>query len=88
MMLARAESNKGPMLLIGLSRRNIEKLIDGYPMEISRLKHGDAIPAGLTIGIIFGETEAEMHATLVKANAIGQKTTITKDQRLEDEEKS
>lgn len=85
MMIARANSKHGPMLLLGLSRKNIERLIEGHPIHISVKTHGPCVPPGITIGILFGETEADMHRMLEAADAIDQRTIITTDQRLNDE---
>ncbi len=78
MMIAQA----GDVILLGLSRVNIEKLMEGKPIRISAKSHGPMIPPGLTIGIMFGETEKDIHDELKKVGVITQETTVTRDPRL------
>jgi hypothetical protein len=61
------------VLLLGLSRRNTELLLDGQPIRVdTALKppHGLAIADGPVILIIAGETEEQM-ATDVQAALYG-----------------
>lgn len=83
MMIAATNSKLGEQhLLLGLSRHNINKLIEGKPILISRKSHGDAVPDGMTIAIMFGETEADMEKELRQHGMIGLKTEVNIDPKL------
>lgn len=74
MIVARAGSEKEPLLMLGLSRVNIERLQANEPMMITRKAHGDGIPEGWTIVIMFGETEQEMVKALSRKGMVGPET--------------
>ncbi len=54
----------GELILLGLSRMNIERLIAGQPIKFDGAEIG--LP-GLTVGILFGETEQAMEQSLIDA---------------------
>lgn len=62
------------LLVLGLSRQNIERLQQGQPIDISRESHGMVVPPHLRIMIFTGETEAEMAKQM--APLIGPDTVI------------
>jgi hypothetical protein len=83
MCIGRAEREGGEQILIlGLSQENIDRLSKGQPMHVSREKHGDGVPDGWEILILYGKTEADIHRQLAEAGAIGEETQIFKDPRL------
>jgi hypothetical protein len=58
------KARSGDRFVFGLSAKNIEKLMDGQPIEIN-LK--DLGCSNGTIFIFYGETEAKMKAALEEA---------------------
>lgn len=64
------------VLVLGLSRANINQLTAGRPVRVRRATHGQAVPAGLTVGIIFGETERALYDQLRAKGFIGAETLI------------
>lgn len=83
MIIARGTSPSGESLTLGLSHRNIEKLLEGKPILLRRSTHGDGVPEGWEIVIFCGETEDTMAATLKSIGAIGPDTTINRDPKLD-----
>lgn len=69
-------------LMLGLSRENITRLIAGQPIVVKKATHGDGVPAGWEIVILFGETELEMKQSLEKVGLIKPDTKVTVDPRL------
>ena len=63
-----------PSLGLGLSRENVNRLIDGKPIVV----HGaDVGIAGVNVVFIFfGETEAEMRRELIDLGAIDTDTIV------------
>jgi hypothetical protein len=51
------------LLLLGLSRSNIDKLIAGYPIRLRKDTH-EGIPENWDLVILFGETEADLACLL------------------------
>jgi hypothetical protein len=82
MVIARATADKDELLLLGLSRENVRRLTDGQPMHLKRETHGDGIPEGWEIVIVFGETEQALVAEFRRAEMISPETKIHKDPRL------
>jgi hypothetical protein len=81
MMIARAVGPDGEFLLLGLSRSNIQRLMAGEEILISDKTH-QGVPEGMTIGIIFGETELHMKAKLEHEGIVGPETQVYVDPRL------
>jgi hypothetical protein len=48
------------ILLLGLTQENVESLLAGRPIAVSRSTHGDGVPAGLDVGIFFGATKDDL----------------------------
>lgn len=84
MIFARATSNDGKVkvFLLGLSRGNIDRLIAGRPILMTRDSHGDGIPEGWAISLLFGETEADIVEELKKANLLSPETVVRQEPRL------
>jgi len=61
MIVAYGKSDDGERLLVvGLTRENIVELQKGHPIRVNRGVHGDAVPQGLTIGIVYGDNKADL----------------------------
>ncbi len=58
------------VVILGLSRANVEKLTAGQPIRVCRQTHGEAIPAGWEIVILFGETEQSLFDDLKDIGAL------------------
>jgi hypothetical protein len=65
MVIVGTEEDGEQFLLLGLSENNLEQLRRGQPIRIRRETHGAAIPRGLVIAIMWGETEREIAIDLV-----------------------
>lgn len=65
------------LLLLGVTRRNIEELIKGHPIRLTTDTHGAGVPLGWTIVIVFGETETSIAADLKRAGGIGPDTKVS-----------
>ncbi len=71
MLTARGTGPDGnQVIILGLSRANIEKLTAGKPIRVCRKTHGEAIPAGWEIVILFGETEQALFDDLKDIGAL------------------
>ena len=79
MLIARgATAAGGELVLLGLSRNNIENLMKGRPIYISETSHGkNAIPKGMQVCIVFGETELALKDELQEL--IGPETEVNID---------
>jgi hypothetical protein len=82
MIIARGSSNGGELLILGLSHGNINRLLAGQPMRMTRQTHGDGVPDGWTIVIMAGESEQALEQVLRQAGALGPQTTIIVDPRM------
>lgn len=76
MIIARSIKDDGELLLLGITRRNVEELMKGHPIRVTTETHGAGVPLGWTIAIVFGETEASIAADLRKAGAVGDSTNV------------
>ena len=72
--------NKGPVLLLGLTKPNIKKLMRGKP--ILRDLHFAGVPYHLTI--VYGEDEMEIHRQLRVAGLVTKETDIKEGPPSED----
>lgn len=63
-LMIKAVINTGgkPLLLLGLSRMNIEKLTEGLPIKIE----GSEVGMEVDIALVYGETEDQIRRDLVK----------------------
>lgn len=58
MIIARGGSDDGrKLILLGLTAKNVEFLMAGKPMRITRESHGDGVPEDWVIGILYGDDE-------------------------------
>ena len=86
MIFAHADKPDGTrILMLGLSRGNIGRLLDGKPMLLKRETHGDGVPEGWEICVVFGETEQAIVDLLSKADLIAPTTRVIKEPKLEKE---
>jgi len=75
MFIASSTDDNGRRLLVlGLSDANRARLADHQPIRLSRVSHGMAMPADLTIVIFAGSTEESMAAEM--ASLIGPTTVV------------
>lgn len=82
MIIARGSTSEGKdLLLLGLSNENLRGLVSGKPIKLNAETH-PGMPEGLTIGIIYGQTEREMYNELRKIGFIGPETKVKEDPRL------
>ncbi len=83
MIIARAKrQNGGEILMLGLSKQNLNRIEEGMPLHVRREVHGDGIPEGWEIVIFTGKTEQEMQKMFVEGGLIGPDTKINIDPRL------
>jgi len=55
----------------------VARLQAGQSIWITESTHGQAVPKGLIVGIIFGETELDIAAQLRKQGLVGPETEVT-----------
>ena len=78
MIIARAGmTGTDELLVLGITRRNVEELLKGRPIRLTTETHGAGIPLGWTIAIVFGETEAAIAEDLRKAGGLTKDTIVT-----------
>lgn len=87
MLIARGTSEsddgkKGELLILGLTNENIRRLVQGKPMKLTRETHGEGVPEGWEIAILFGRTEDDLAQMLREAGAIDADTKINRDPKL------
>jgi hypothetical protein len=78
MIIALGEANGGAeqAIILGLSKRNVESIMnpgpDGKPrgIKLTRQSHGRGIPEGWQIVLVYGETEAEIVKNLKDIGAL------------------
>jgi hypothetical protein len=63
------------VLILGLTRGNIDRLIAGRPMLLRSASHL-AVPEGLEIYIHFGETHEDVQKEMEKVHTINSEATI------------
>lgn len=78
MIIARADQGDVQTLILGLSKMNVQKLLEGKPIHVARETHGDGIPEHWSIVIMAGETENSMAADLRRAGLLSNNTQIRK----------
>jgi hypothetical protein len=77
MIIARATgADSDEILMLGLTRRNIEALLKGFPIRITSETHGAGVPLGWKIMIVFGETERAIAEALKRSGAVGPDTKL------------
>lgn len=80
MIIASGTEGDRELLLLGLSRANVDALVAGKPIKMTPHSH-PGMPKGLTICIMFGETEQAMHDELKGLGAL-EGAIVKKDQRV------
>ena len=82
MISAKASSDNVPnILMFGLSRENVRRLVAGQPIILKRSVH-EVVPEGWEICLFFGETEREMAELFRKHGLITKDTQVKIDPRL------
>lgn len=76
MIVLSAGADGQRLLVLGLSRANIHRLTAGHPIRVTRTTHGQAVPPGLTVGVMFGETERALYDQLREAGLISAETWV------------
>lgn len=82
MMVAITEDNG--RLILGLTTENLRRLCQGKPILVARKTHGEAVPAGLEIVIIYGDDERTLLSQLRAAGLVTPETEVRVDARLGD----
>ncbi len=84
MIVARADIDnpKRLLLILGLTKMNVERLKAGQPIRIRREVHGEGIPQGWEIMICYGETEQHLYQQFKAQGLMGEDTKVHKDPRL------
>ena len=82
MIIARGSSSDDrQLLLLGLSRANVDKLMAGYPIRLRKDTH-EGVPENWEVVILFGETEAALARLLTKPPAeLAQKNAASGEDR-------
>jgi hypothetical protein len=75
MITARAGDEKEPILLLGLSQGNIERLQLGQPIKATSRTHG-GIPEGWIIYLVAGQDEKAIWDELKEAGVVGPTTEV------------
>ncbi len=82
MMIARGSHEGRELIIFGLSKENVERLMKGAPMTLSRETHGEAVPAGWDVLICYGVTEADIVAKMRAAGLVCAETKANVNPRL------
>lgn len=65
MIVGRGDAADGEkVVLLGVTADNIQALMSGKPILVSRATHGPGIPEGWKIAIVYGKDTKELYATL------------------------
>ncbi len=77
MIIARATgADADEILLLGVTRENIDRLLKGFPIRITSETDGAGVPLGWKIMIVFGETERAISEALTRSGAVGPDTKL------------
>lgn len=71
------------LLILGLSRQNVTRLVAGQPIHLTNSTHHRSLPPGWAICLIFGETELAIKEMFEKEGFIPPSTPTLIDPRLE-----
>lgn len=84
MIIANGENKKtgDKVIILGMSNENLRQMVSGNPILLRRETHGEGIPEGWEIAIMFGKTEMEIMAQFRIAGVVGKETKIVVDPRL------
>lgn len=80
MIIGVATSDKGDVLILGLSRANIERLTSGQPIRVPRGTH--SLRGNFEIMIMYGETEQNMALQFQAYGLVTPETKIQADPNL------
>ncbi len=56
-----SEENKR-LLVFGLTKDDVNAVLAGHSLRVTRRTHGEAVPADLAVVILYGRTEADLEA--------------------------
>lgn len=73
---AKADGDDDEILLFGLTRGNITRLVGGEPIRITATSHGGGVPEGWKVLLVFGETEEAISDALMRSGAVGPDTEV------------
>ena len=77
MLSAIAEVDSKKVILLGLSKNDIDKLANSQqPIHINSTTHAGVIPEGLDITMVYGNTEQEIYAALMKLGMVNRDTQV------------
>ena len=62
------------VLILGLERGNVERLLAGEWIRVRRETHGTAVPEDLIVGVVFGETQEHIEGLLRREGVITERT--------------
>lgn len=83
MIVARGESKDDEQfLLLGLTHKNIDRLLSGQPILVQRRTHGEGVPDGWIISLVAGKNEEDIASQLKKGGLITDMTSIFRDPKL------
>lgn len=78
------EDNKQHLLLLGLSRQNVARIMDGEPIWVSSKSHPNSgVPENLTLVICFGETELSLFEQAKRVGLVDSSTQVYVDPKLQ-----
>ena len=83
MLRAGLNDKDNPLILMGLSEGNIERLKAGYPIHTPIRSYGVDLPGVITV--IYGKTEADMEALLREHGLFGEGTRGSVSPRVDQE---
>lgn len=83
MLRAGVNDKDNPLILMGLSEGNVERLKAGFPIKTPIRSYGVNLPG--TITVIYGKTEADMELMMRDKGFIGELTKGSTDPRLDQE---
>ena len=64
------------IIVVGLSRDNVKRLVAGDSILLQRERHGPILPEGLEIVLTFGTTEEDIAERLRRIGAIDDSTPV------------
>lgn len=73
MIKARAETDSGPVIILGLSAENVKRLMDGHPIKVE-VGDIDRRLDGVKISIVYGKTEIDIVKDMERVGLIGPGT--------------
>lgn len=82
MIVARGNYEEDELLVLGLTAQNVQRLVRGAPILVRREVHGDGIPDGWKIMLVFGQTEEAIKHDFKKNGLIKEDTSIMIEKNL------